>query len=316
MAGSNAGHYTLKYATNSLRLVLLSELPVRYVFSVVLCALLLAGSTVEARVNPAKYGIAGLDSAALAQGAHSRLQAVLLQHPQWAAKNVLLTIEKPHHSPDRTADFYLLVALVLLLGALRTIHPRYFSNLWRAFYHPTHIPAAVKEQLEGSVIPNVLMNLLFACTAGAYLYCVVRVYQQDAPLNLPPSVLLLSMIAGVAVVYAVKWAVIRFSGWAFGVETITEHYLFNVFLVNKVLAVALLPFIVLLAFSDPAWISPMVGISLILIGILFLVRYARSWQVFGAFFQYSRFHFLAYFCASEILPLAVLTKLLARALFG
>ena len=134
------------------------------------------------------------------------------------------------------------------------------------------------------------------------------------PQNIAPSLLLILLIAGMIFIYAGKYAVIKFSGWAFRVEGITEHYLFNVFLVNKIMAVVLLPFIVLLAFAEPEIAEPALVLSFILVLILFINRYLRSWQVFGSFFQYSKFHFFMYLCASELLPLAVLMKLLVRGL--
>jgi Na+-translocating ferredoxin:NAD+ oxidoreductase RnfD subunit len=122
------------------------------------------------------------------------------------------------------------------------------------------------------------------------------------------------LIAGTGIIYLAKYAAVRFSGWAFRVEGITEHYLFNVFLINKVLGVTLVPFIIILAFADPSWAHQVVFISFIAAGVLILNRYIRSWQIFGSFFQYSKFHFFMYLCASELLPLAVLMKLLVKGL--
>ena len=76
----------------------------------------------------------------------------------------------------------------------------------------------------------------------------------------------------------------------------------------------LVPFVIILAFADHEWASQMVIISFIVSGILLLNRYIRSWEVFGSFFQYSKFHFFMYLCASELLPLAVLMKLLVKGL--
>jgi len=115
-------------------------------------------------------------------------------------------------------------------------------------------------------------------------------------------------------IYMAKYAAVRFSGWAFRVEGVTDHYLFNVFLMNKILAIVLLPFIVIMAFSEPMWAHPIIVVSFIACLLLFVNRYVRSWQVFGSFFQYSKFHFFTYLCASELLPLAVLMKLLIRGL--
>ena len=122
------------------------------------------------------------------------------------------------------------------------------------------------------------------------------------------------LVVGTGIIYLAKYLAVRFSGWAFRVEGVTEHYLFNVFLINKVLGIILVPFVIILAFADHNVVQQMIVISFIVSGILLLNRYIRSWQVFGSFFQYSKFHFFMYLCASELLPLAVLMKLLVKGL--
>jgi hypothetical protein len=158
------------------------------------------------------------------------------------------------------------------------------------------------------------MNIFFAFAGGAYMYYIVRYFTPISSGVIPPSLLIIMLIAGTGLIYVIKYSAVRFSGWAFRLEGITEHYLFNVFLINKILAITLIPFIIVLAFADHNLARQIVVISFITSGILLLNRYIRSWQVFGSFFQYSKFHFFMYLCASELLPLAVLMKLLVKGL--
>jgi len=279
--------------------------------------LLVYGSDVSGRVLPAQYGLAAFsDSANLAIKAHSKavLDSIYKSHGQLSNKVLISAIAHPHFFDDRTADFYLLMALVVILGLIRLTDPKYFQSLWQAFRNPTSSSRQLKEKLQNASVSNLFMNLFFTIAAAAYGFFVVKNFMPQRSGNMPPALLLLMLIGGMMAIYAGKYAVIRFSGWAFRLEGITEHYLFNVFLVNKVLAIILLPVIVLLAFADQAIAQPALIISFLLILFLFINRYLRSWQVFGSFFQYSKFHFFTYLCASELLPLAVLMKLLVRGL--
>lgn len=242
------------------------------------------------------------------------VDSVWQSHPQLSHKNVVTAIVHRHLFDDRTADFYLLMLLVVVLGLIRLADPKYFQSLWQAFRNPTSSSRQLREKLQSASVSNLLMNLFFTMSAAAYGFFVVKNFMPQRSGSIPPSLLLVMLVAGMVAIYAGKYAVIRFSGWAFRVEGITEHYLFNVFLVNKILAIVLLPLIVLLAFAEPAIAQPALIISFLLILVLFINRYVRSWQVFGSFFQYSKFHFFTYLCASELLPLAVLMKLLVRGL--
>ncbi len=264
-------------------------------------------------VDPSAYGIDTLaDSATLQFTTVSLADSMLSAHPMVSSPYIISDIQSPHVMVSQTADFYLLLFLCLILGLIRYMDTRYFINLWRAFWNPTLSNRQLKDQLQGAGLPNFMMNLFFAFAGGAYMYYIVKFFTPRNSGVIPPSLLIIMLIAGTGIIYIAKYAAVRFSGWAFRVESITEHYLFNVFLINKVLAVTLLPFIIALAFADREWAQQVVIISFITSGILLLNRYIRSWQVFGSFFQYSKFHFFMYLCASELLPLAVLMKLLVK----
>ena len=270
----------------------------------------------QAVAQPARYGIFTpiADTAAQRIGTARLADSLLAAHPMLASTYVISDIEIPHAAQSQTADFYLLLFLCVMLGLIRFMDTRYFHNLWKAFINPTLSNRQLKEQLQGAGLPNLLMNIFFAITAGAYIYYIVRFFTPHRSGVIPPSLLIIMLIVGSGIIYLAKYAAIRFSGWAFRVEGITEHYLFNVFLINKVLSVTLIPFVIVLAFADHDWAQQAVIISFITSGLLLLNRYIRSWQVFGSFFQYSKFHFFMYLCASELLPLAVLMKLLVKGL--
>ena len=242
------------------------------------------------------------------------MDSMLAAHPMLEGRFTISDIQSPHVMVSQTADFYLLLFLCLILGLIRFMDTRYFLNLWKAFWNPTLSNRQLKDQLQGAGLPDLLMNIFFTFAGGAYIYYVVRFFTPHPSGVIPPSLLIIMLIVGTGLIYLAKYAAVRFSGWAFRVEGITEHYLFNVFLINKVLAVTLIPFIIVLAFADREWAQQVVIISFITSGILMLNRYFRSWQVFGSFFQYSKFHFFMYLCASELLPLAVLMKLLVKGL--
>jgi hypothetical protein len=276
--------------------------------------LLLCGSVQAQKAFPKYDVVIAASNAELERGTSEMAAKLLADHPMMATKFITSDIELPHYMKTQTADFYLLLFLCLILGMIRFMDTRYFLNLWRAFWNPTLSNRQLKEQLQGSGMPNLLMNIFFVFAGGAYIYYVVRFF---TPYNygvIPPSLLIIMLILGTAVIYFAKYLAVRFSGWAFRVEGITEHYLFNVFLINKVLGVTLIPFIIILAFAEGEWARQVVIISFVVAGILLLNRYIRSWQVFGSFFQYSKFHFFMYLCASELLPLAVLMKLLVKGL--
>lgn len=271
--------------------------------------------TAHAKVDPAHYGLAVFtDTLALKRATAHSFDSLLNVHPLIAQKRIINAMEMKHTFTDRSVDFYLLLFLFVFLGLIRMSNPRYFFALLRAFWNPGFSNRQVKEQIQNAELPNLLMNIFFAIIGGGYLYYIVGVFVPHRHSGMPEGILLLLLILGVLIIYLVKYLVVRFSGWVFRVQPITEEYLFNVFLINKIISILLMPFIVLLAFGNGAWMNSLIIFSFILIALLWLNRYIRSWQIFGSFFQYSKFHFFTYLCASELLPLAVLMKLMVQGL--
>ncbi len=288
----------------------------RFLF-VIFVLLLLPCQQAGAKVLQWHYGVQRFSDSALVQMEKSSgllMDSLLSVHPMLAGHGIVSGMANKHVFTDKTGDFYMVLLLCFALGVIRIVDSRYFSNLWKAFFNTTLSNRQLKDQLQTAGIPNLLMNIFFAMSAGIYVYYVIKLVSPLHGLTMPAPLFVSLLILGMMGIYAAKYAVVMFSGWAFKVETMTEHYLFNVFLINKILSIVLIPFIIIISFAAPEWAHPAVALSFVVISVLFVNRYIRSWQVFGSFFEYSKFHFFTYLCASELLPLAVLMKLLVRGL--
>lgn len=255
-----------------------------------------------------------IDEVSIAATAVRNVDSIIKTHPLFANSGHVLR-EQQHIFYDDTFDFYIVLALILAFGVMRFANPRYFQYLLRAFRSPTFSIQQLKDQLDTAVVPNLLMNVLFAASAGVYCYFAFKLYLPQRYVAYSPSLLVTVLIAGLGLLYAAKYLLMIFSGHVFNARSVAGHYMYNVLLINKIIAIVLLPFIVILAFAGTSIAVPAMILSLFLIGGLLINRYIRSWQVLGSFFQYGKFHFFAYLCASEILPMAVLVKLLIREMY-
>ncbi len=118
-----------------------------------------------------------------------------------------------------------------------------------------------------------------------------------------------------AVVYFLKYISLRFTGWITGYNEAANTYLFIIFLINKILGVLLIPFVIVIAFGREFLQYPAVLVSLIIIGIMFLLRFFRSYGLLRKDIKVSRFHFFIYILGVEVLPLLLIYKSLV-VLFG
>jgi len=111
-------------------------------------------------------------------------------------------------------------------------------------------------------------------------------------------------------VYIAKFMSLKFTGWVTGYKEVTNTYIFIIFLINKILGVLLLPFVIIIAFSIPSLITASVVLSLLVISLMFLLRFFRSYGLLQNKLKISRFHFFMYVIGVEIIPLLLIYKAL------
>lgn len=281
----------------------------RYFFCFLLVLFLgLAPAGTQARML---YGY-NIPEATLTIRAKEKVVAELKQHPlvRNEGKEYTDARLKLHEFRDRSSDFLMIIVLITFLGIFRIANPSYLRNLFRAFRNPTLGTRQLKEQLRQDSPASLTMDLVFCISLGLYLYFALgHIHNKKIILEYPVIVIILGFILLFVLIYVVRFLFLKFTGWVFNISEITDSYTFNVFLINKILGIALIPFTVILAFGQGQWVQASLFLSFLVIAILFLNRYLRSGVAFGYFIKFSKFHFFMYLCASELLPLAVLMKL-------
>ena len=202
--------------------------------------------------------------------------------------------------------FYLIAGIVLILGFLKYLYKRYFTNLFRVFFNTSLRQSQLTDQLLQAKLPSLLFNLFFVISAGIYVYLLLSRYgliNED-----DKWIMIFSSITLAGLIYFIKFCTLKFTGWITGLAEVTNTYIFVVFLINKIIGIFLVPFIIILSFSDPAIIKIAVLVSLMSIGIFLLLRFFRSYGLLQSQLKISRFHFILYIIGIEVLPLMLIYK--------
>jgi Domain of unknown function (DUF4271) len=277
--------------------------------------------------------VAAQDSVAAlppAQAGNSVIDTVKQQHPVLTSdtvsydscRNYIITkmlklntqakgefaIQQPKQMAGKDWLFYYILGLLLMFAALRLTYTRYFKDLFRFFFRTSLRVNQIREQLAQSGLQSLMYNVFFAFSFGVYVYLLTTYFKS----SLQVSAWLIPIGATVCLLllYLGKYLFLKFSGWLFGMQTATETYTFIVFLINKVAGVAILPFIIIIAFSRPEIVSITVTLSLVLVIGLFLYRFLRAYQPVQSEVKVSRLHFFIFFLAVEIAPLLLIYKVL------
>jgi hypothetical protein len=224
-------------------------------------------------------------------------------------KAVPLTSNK-RNSQQKDYLFYLLSGIFLLFGFFKIFYSQYFNNIFRVFFNTSLRQNQLTDLLLQAKLPSLIFNVFFLIMGGFYVWLLLRYYYlingEDTKTILPLCILIISLV------YVFKFCALKFIGWVTGMIQPLNTYVFVVFLVNKIAGVVLLPFVILLAFTSPLLQSSVVILSYLTIGILFLLRFIRSYGLLQNQLNISRLHFFLYILSIEILPLLVVYKLFLK----
>lgn len=202
--------------------------------------------------------------------------------------------------------FYILGGLIFLFGIFKTIYSRYYSTLFRVFFNSSLRQSQLTDQLMQAKLPSLFFNLIFVMSAGFYVYLLLkRLNENNAAIRW--DILGIAVLA-CTVIYFIKFISIKFIGWITGYTIEADTYIFIVFLINKIIGICLLPVLVILAFSDINIINVVIAISLVVVGVMLLFRFIRSFSLLQHKLKISRFHFLLYIFSLEILPVLLIYK--------
>ena len=213
------------------------------------------------------------------------------------------------NTKQRASDnfiFYILAGLIFLFGIFKTIYSRYYSTLFRVFFNSSLRQSQLTDQLMQAKLPSLFFNLIFVMSAGLYVYLLLkRLNENNAAVRW--DILGIAVLA-CTIIYFIKFISIKFIGWITGYTIEADTYIFIVFLINKIIGICLLPVLVILAFSDININNIVIAISLVMVGVMLLFRFIRSFSLLQHKLKISRFHFLLYIFSLEILPVLLIYK--------
>jgi hypothetical protein len=220
-------------------------------------------------------------------------------------KEVEFKLQKDHHADKKDELFYMLAAAFILAGFVKIVFPKYFNNMFGLFFQTTLRSKQTREQLLQNKLASLLMNLLFIATGGIYIALVVRL---KGWVSVDFWWLIVYASAILAITYTVKFLFLQFSGWVFNTKEAAQTYIFVVFLSNKIIAIALLPFLIVLSFNVGQIAEITYTISLFLIIAMLIYRYLVSLSSIRKDLSINPLHFFLYLCTVEILPLLIIYK--------
>lgn len=238
---------------------------------------------------------------------NTALQSLLKQNIFLNSNGTPVTmVAKPKSTKSNDVIFYMLAGLVFLMGLIKFYFSRYFTNLFRVFFNTSLRQSQLADQLLQAKLPSLFFNAFFIISGGIYVYFLLLHYGLTDGGH--QWMLLSFCVVTLGLVYLVKFSSLKFTGWITGYREATDTYIFIIFMICKIIGVILIPFTVLMAFSEAPVASTSALVSLLIIGFLLLLRFFRSYGLIQNQLKVSKFHFFLYITGVEIIPLLLIYK--------
>jgi hypothetical protein len=203
--------------------------------------------------------------------------------------------------------FYVLVGIILLFAIIKQLFPKYFQSMFRLLFQASFRQKQTREQMMQDMFPSLLMNILFVLVGGLFIALIAEIYKW---LNISFWMITLYCITLLSLIYIFKYLVIQFMGWVFNAREQASTYGFIVFLINKVIGLALLPLLLLLAFSSGSIQQVTLTVAACIVIVLLIFRYIVSLTIIRNTLSVHPLHFFIYLCAVELMPMLILYKVL------
>ncbi len=202
--------------------------------------------------------------------------------------------------------FYFILTLFLFLGILNAVFKNYFNTMIRVFFKTSLRQSQLTDQLMQAKLPSLFLNIFSVLVTGFYIFTLLN-FKKVIVFN-QLDVLFFSCLA-VFMIYIGKYFILQIVGWISGFKQEAVSYTFLIFLVNKLLAIVLLPATCILIFSNNNVGVFAYNISILAVGIFYLLRCFRSYGIFQNKLSVGKFHFFLYILAVEFIPILLLFKI-------
>ena len=221
---------------------------------------------------------------------------------------------KKKNNPGKSSEkgsnaflFWLIFLSGFLIAIVINTQRGAISNISKAITNENMLKLNHREERKGRLGHYIILYISFFINVSIFIYLMMYHMQDQSG-----WALFLTILAGVAGAYLIKHIFLSVIGNTFPISREVSLYGFTIQTFNLFLGLLLIPFNLIIAFGPENIARPLIYVSLVVIGLLLLLRSFRSVLIASRWVSSSLFHFLLYLCAFEILPILLLIKVIGR----
>lgn len=222
--------------------------------------------------------------------------------------NPIFDTSKVNVNPLGTLKFVFVIVLLGFLSFIVTRFQNEIADVYRAFLNGNLLSLLYREKGTILRLPYFLLYTLAALSFGIMIFLTTKltggeIFKSD-------FLSIITCIAGAGAIFALKHLTLSALSYVFPFKKEANLYGFTIAIFNFVIGIALIPFIILIAFAPEDSHTIILYIAIAITAFAYLFRTIRSLIIGNKYLIHNKFHFFMYLCTIEIAPLLILLKLI------
>jgi hypothetical protein len=232
----------------------------------------------------------------------------------WKSHELVPVNDSPRELKDSNPDWLFLVLLFVLgvLTYLRVFYRRNFFQIIAACFNNNLTNQIVRDENLLMQRASVMLNVVFSIIAAAFIYLISIHYDWSLNGMGTGFIRFIFLALFVSAAFTLKFLVLRFCAFLFNLGREMSTYIFNIFIINNLLGLALTPFVALILFGNVLDTSMLIITAVCVTCAAYLYRIGRGLLIAVGYPGFSLTYLFLYLCALEIAPLLVLMKLVSK----
>jgi len=225
------------------------------------------------------------------------------------------SLEPVNNSPQtynrRNPDWFTIILFIIIFGFMwiRVFYQKILRQIINAFFSTSVSNQIVRDENILIQRASVMLSIMYYLVAALFMYQLSVEYEwRNAWLTDGFSRLIIFAFF-IAFAYSAKMILLKITGYVLNIDKPVASYIFNIFLMNNILGIALLPLVIIIAYVSTPHTYIVFWTALLIVCSTFCYRLIRGIAIGMTIPKFSVFYLFLYLCAFEIAPLALIYKI-------
>jgi hypothetical protein len=211
-----------------------------------------------------------------------------------------------------TPDWFtvILIFIVIAVASLKVFYSRIMFQIFKAFINNNTANQIIRDENILVQRASVLLSVICYLVLALFVFKVSQYYHYENSYIGVGFVKFLFISLFIALIYSLKMIVLKILGFIFHFDKPVAAYIFNLFLINNVLGMVLLPILIIITYFEFAYSDFLLSATIALVALFYIYRLLKGIIIWTGSSHSNLFYLFLYICALEISPILIIIKVL------